>query len=89
MGINSDPERSEGPMEPTKKERILNSPWTLIVAVATVGPLAIPLVWRNPGYSKPTKILLTVGIVALTIGLIWMTFYTGDALLNQALESTY
>ncbi|MBN2137540.1 MAG: hypothetical protein JW720_07020 [Sedimentisphaerales bacterium] len=48
------------------------SPWyfsthVLVVAVLCLGPLALPLVWLNPKYSVSTKIIVTVGIVVVTI----------------------
>jgi len=74
-------------MDTSKKDRVLNSPWTLIVAVATVGPLAIPLVWRNPRYSRATKMLLTVGISALTVYLLWVAYQTTDSMMQQMNEA--
>jgi hypothetical protein len=57
----------------SKKSRIINSPWTLIVAVATVGPLAIPLVWQNPHYTTKTKVILSVAIVIFTGALLYFS----------------
>ncbi len=40
---------------------------TLLVAVLCIGPLALPMVWLNPGYKTITKLLITVAVIALTI----------------------
>ena len=46
-------------------------PWyfrtsTIIVAVLSVGPLALPLIWWRPQLSRAWKIGLTLGILVLT-----------------------
>ena len=43
-------------------------PWyfasgTLVMALFTIGPLALPLVWFNPKYSMRKKIVLTVVVL--------------------------
>ncbi len=40
----------------------------LITAVFCVGPLAIPLLWRNPNYSLRNKIIWTIVILLITWG---------------------
>ena len=47
-----------------------NKPGTIILGFFIIGPLALPLVWINPGLNKRNKILITVVIIALTI---WLT----------------
>ncbi|MBU1726527.1 MAG: zinc ribbon domain-containing protein [Candidatus Omnitrophica bacterium] len=47
------------------------TPWylktsTLIVALLCVGPLALPLVWLNPRFSKNLKIIITLIIIIIT-----------------------
>jgi hypothetical protein len=34
-----------------------------------VGPLALPLVWFNPNYSAVTKVVVTIAVIVLTVGL--------------------
>jgi hypothetical protein len=46
-------------------------PWysrtsSIIIAFITVGPLALPLVWKHPRYSSKTKIIVTVAVLLLT-----------------------
>ncbi len=38
----------------------------IVLAVCTVGPLALPLIWWRPGMSRAWKIGLTVIILALS-----------------------
>lgn len=42
----------------------------IILAVLTVGPLALPLIWLRPGIAKGWKIGLTLGVLVLT----WLTW---------------
>jgi len=44
----------------------------IIMAVASVGPLALPLIWWHPKHSRNWKIGWTVGILALTWVLVTM-----------------
>lgn len=62
------------------REKILNNQWTFIGAALLVGPLALPLLWRNPNASRTTKIVWTAIVIAFTLLLIW-----GSARLTQTL----
>ncbi|MHC4524413.1 MAG: zinc ribbon domain-containing protein [Planctomycetota bacterium] len=66
---------------PSKK--LYQSTGALILALATVGPLALPLVWTNPRYSRFVKIALTVGVLAVTVGLGVAVYGVGTNALNQ------
>lgn len=39
---------------------------SIVVAFLCVGPLALPLVWLNPRFSRKTKIITTIVTLALT-----------------------
>jgi len=39
---------------------------TLIIAIFTVGPFALPLVWMNPRFSLVARIILTVVVLAVS-----------------------
>ncbi|MDA8098079.1 MAG: zinc ribbon domain-containing protein [Nitrospiraceae bacterium] len=46
-------------------------PWyfrtsTIVIAVLSVGPLALPMIWWRPGLSLAWKLGLTIGILVLT-----------------------
>jgi len=48
----------------------------IVTAFLCVGPLALPLVWLNPRFSRKTKIVVTI----ITIILSW---YLGSLLINS------
>lgn len=45
----------------------------VVIALLCLGPLALPLVWLNPRYKVTVKLVVTVVIVALTVGLSYLT----------------
>ena len=49
---------------------------TFIIALICVGPLAMPLLWFNPGYRLRTKVLLSVILLVVTyyIG-VWLRLW--------------
>lgn len=62
---------SKRPAAPEQKKK---APWyasstSIVIAFFCAGPFAIPLVWLNKTYSKPTKVVITVIMVAVTIAL--------------------
>jgi hypothetical protein len=67
--------------EPKKKWYYTNL--TLIVAIATVGPFALPLVWKNPDYNPITKAVMTIAIIVLTVGLCYLLGAMINHLINQ------
>ncbi len=59
--------------DPRRSER--NDPWYfrktfIVIAVACVGPLALPLIWFRPNTSLGWKVGLTIGILVLS----WFLF---------------
>ena len=40
---------------------------TVVIALLCLGPLALPLVWRNPRYKPVTKAIITVVVLVLTV----------------------
>lgn len=63
--------------EPQVKVPWYAKPSTLVLIVACAGPLAplaIPLVFLNPKWSKPTKIVISVVIVVVSALLTWATW---------------
>ena len=40
---------------------------TLVIALLSVGPLALPLVWFNPRYKPITKLVLTAVVISLSL----------------------
>jgi predicted nucleic acid-binding Zn ribbon protein len=45
----------------------------IVLAIAAVGPLALPLIWWRPQTSRNRKIGLTIGILVLSWFLVQMT----------------
>lgn len=45
----------------------------IVLAILTIGPLALPLVWINPRYSIINKAITTVGVLILTVMLCYAT----------------
>lgn len=39
----------------------------VVIALLTVGPLALPLVWVHPRYSLTTKLVVSVIVIAVTV----------------------
>lgn len=50
--------------KPQKKWYLKTS--VLIIAFFCVGPFALPLLWLNPGFSRRTKIVISIFIVVLS-----------------------
>jgi len=40
--------------------------WVLVLLFLVLGPLALPYLWRSPGFSRRLKIVLTVLVIAYT-----------------------
>lgn len=66
-----------------RPRRWIDSYWTFFVAAALVGPFALPVLWRNPKFSKQAKWILTVLVLALTGFLIWITGYVAVESVNR------
>jgi Na+/proline symporter len=56
-----------------KKIEFIDSFWTFFVALAFLGPLALPLLWRNPRLGRGAKVAGSLFIVVFTAGLIWFS----------------
>ncbi len=39
---------------------------TLIIVLLSVGPLALPLLWYNPKFSRRSKIIITLIVLAIS-----------------------
>jgi len=54
----------------------------IIIAVCSVGPLALPLIWWRPNTTRSWKIGLTIGILVLS----WILFQTTMASIRTLKE---
>jgi hypothetical protein len=55
----------------------------IIIALVSVGPFALPLVWLHPRYHIATKVILTIIIIGFSIWLYIMTRDTFTSLMQQ------
>ena len=44
----------------------------VVIALLCLGPLALPLVWVNPRYNPVAKIIVTLVVIAVTIGAVYL-----------------
>lgn len=58
--------------KPRKKWYYTNS--AIVIGLVTLGPLALPLVWKNPNYKVPVKFIITIVVIVATI---WMCYLMG------------
>lgn len=72
-----------------EKKNLKNSLALFIIAFCFAGPLAFPLLWGNPHYSKKTKWVVSGVLTLLTLGLLYVFFVVmaefGDLLKQESL----
>lgn len=68
--------RARGSPERAPADRI----WYVLVALATVGPLALPVLWRSRRFTGGVKWLLTILVVGLALGAVVFTLWVGPEL---------
>jgi hypothetical protein len=62
-------------------------PWyfrtaVIVIAILTVGPLALPMVWWHPQLKMPWKVGISVGVIVLT----WLLYQSTVASLKAIEE---
>ena len=57
--------------------------FVLFMLFFVAGPLGLPLVWKNPRFSRGVKILLTAVMVVYTLFLVQLTMQAVRAAMNQ------
>lgn len=57
--------------------------FVLFMLFFVVGPFGLPLVWKNPKFSRTVKIILTLAMVVYTVLLIDLTLKMVKAVLSQ------
>ncbi|MBW8002364.1 MAG: zinc ribbon domain-containing protein [Planctomycetes bacterium] len=45
---------------------------TIVIALVCFGPLALPLIWFNQRYKVATKIIVTVVVITVTFGILYL-----------------
>ena len=69
--------------KPKPKSRWHQSTTAVVIALLSVGPFALPLVWFNPRYSVVTRIVITVLVLFATAMLIHFTISAYTSLITQ------
>jgi uncharacterized membrane protein YvbJ len=61
---------------------------TFIIAFLCVGPLALPLLWLNPRFSKKTKIIVSVIIIIVSyyLGVVFLKSIKAISKYNQQIN---
>lgn len=75
------PAPSPQPIKPAAKWYYANS--VVVIAILSVGPLALPLVWYNPRYSIAIKAVVTIATLAMTIALFYASIAAYKSLMDQ------
>lgn len=69
--------------KPKSKSKWHQSTAAVVIALLSVGPFALPLVWFNRRYSVVTRIVITVLVFAVTALLIHFTISAYTSLITQ------
>jgi len=69
--------------ENEEEHKLIDNLWVFSLTVLVVGPLALPLLWRNPRLGRTTKIWLSVIVIAFTVFLMWVMFTISQKGLEQ------
>src|SRR2546422_689663 len=60
--------------------------WVLLMLFLVLGPFGLPLLWKNPSFSRWSKIALTVAVAAYTILLVEAVLIAIRAVIRPALD---
>ena len=55
----------------------------IVVGIITLGPLALPLVWKKPEYSVTVKVIITIVVIVITIWLCYAVQRMYDQVMQQ------
>ena len=61
--------------KPKPKTKWYFSTSAVVIGLLLAGPLALPLVWRNPKYELITKVIITIVVIGVTI---WLCYLVGQ-----------
>ena len=65
------------------KSKWIYSTSAVVGSLLALGPLALPLVWMNRRLKRTTKILVTIGVIALTCLFCWILVAAYSNFLNR------
>lgn len=60
--------------------------WYVILMLLAVGPMALPLLWRSPAFSRAGKIIWTVAVIAVALLVVLSLIIVGP-ILERSLEA--
>ena len=65
----------DGSNKPKPKTKWYYANSAIVIGLITLGPLALPLVWKSPNYKVTTKAIITIGVIIATI---WFCYLVGN-----------
>lgn len=80
------------PLQDPAKPKWYHNVWfTLFMLFFILGPLGLPLVWKNPRFSRRAKIILSLATVLYTLWLVDAVIRIGRAVMHEVeqLQSTF
>jgi len=54
----------------------------IVISLITIGPFALPLVWKHPKYKPATKAVITIIVIAVTVLLCWLVADLGRQIIE-------
>lgn len=54
--------------------------WYIVVLLMTVGPMALPMLWRSPAFSRTAKILWTAAVLLIALLVVGLAALLGPLL---------
>lgn len=70
------------PQQPPRERWYYNVWFVLFMLFFVLGPLGLPLVWKNPRFSRWVKLTLTMLMALYTVVLIDLTVRTFQTVMN-------
>jgi hypothetical protein len=68
---------------PMPKIKWYYSTSAIVIGLLVTGPFALPLVWKNPKYKVITRVIITIIVIVVTIGLCYLMGYMYKRLIDQ------
>jgi len=65
----------DGSNKPKPKTKWYYTNSAIVIGLVTLGPFALPLVWKKPNYKLTTKAIITIAVI---IGTIWLCYLMGN-----------
>ena len=68
---------------PAKGRWYHNIVFVLVMLFFVLGPFGLPLVWKNPRFSRPVKLILTALTIGYTLWLVQLTVAMSKAVMES------